>query len=117
VWYERGTSLEPSGDFYFACAAALAAMAAVFSSMSNPSLDSFKVSSKELLKVLLILKTGFVRARDLERSFRIPYTRAGETSRSMTTPTPPQTPALEPLPMPLPLPLPLSLPLGGDGSG
>jgi hypothetical protein len=88
-------------------------MAAVFSSMSNPSLDSFKVSSKELLKVLLILKTGFVRARDLERSFRIPYTRAGKTSRSMTM----TIAALEPLPMPLPLPLPLSLPLGGDGSG
>ena len=91
-------------------------MAAVFSSMSNPSLDSFKVSSKELLKVLLILKTGFVRARDLERSFRIPYTRAGKTSRSMTAPTS-MTILLEPLPMPLPLPLPLSLPLGGDGSG
>jgi hypothetical protein len=94
-------------------------MAAVFSSMSNPSLDSFKVSSKELLKVLLILKTGFVRARDLERSFRIPYTRAGKTSRSMTAPIAmePLSIALEPLPMPLPLPLPLSLPLGGDGSG
>jgi hypothetical protein len=93
-------------------------MAAVFSSMSNPSLDSFKVSSKELSKVLLVLKTGFARARDLERSFRIPYTRAGKTSRSMTTPTS-MTIALEPLPMPLPLPLPLplSLPLGGDGCG